>query len=39
VNNDLKQEAILAQLPYGIQMQRFAIIMKKIGTIVADTSN
>ena len=33
--DDAKQEAILAQLPYSIQMERFAIIMDKLRSIQA----
>jgi predicted nucleotidyltransferase len=35
LKDNLKQEAILAQLPYAIQTERFAIIMQKIRTIVS----
>lgn len=36
LKDDLKQEAILAQLSYAIQMERFKIIMAKIKAIVAE---
>ena len=32
--DNLKKEAILAQLPYAIQMERFKIIMSKIEMVV-----
>jgi predicted nucleotidyltransferase len=33
LEDSLKQEAILAQIPYAIQTERFAILMQKIKTI------
>jgi predicted nucleotidyltransferase len=38
LTDSAKQEAILAQLPYSIQMERFAIIMDKLHTIQAAAS-
>ncbi len=35
LKDNLKQEAILAQLPYEIQMERFEIIMERIRNIVS----
>lgn len=37
MNDSLKQEAILGQLPYEIQMERFEIIMERIKNIVLDS--
>ena len=37
LNDSLKQEAILGQLPYEIQMERFEIIMERIKNIVLDS--
>ena len=34
LTDNLKKEAILAQLPYAIQIERFKIIMDKIETVV-----
>ena len=36
LTDNLKKEAILAQLPYSIQMERFKIIMAKIEKVVAE---
>ena len=36
LTDNLKKEAILAQLPYSIQMERFKIIMTKIEKVVAE---
>ena len=38
LTDNLKKEAILAQLPYSIQMERFKIIMDKIETVVTGNS-
>jgi predicted nucleotidyltransferase len=38
LTDSAKQEAILAQLPYSIQMERFAIIMDKLRSIEATAS-
>jgi hypothetical protein len=38
LNDAVSQEAILAQLPYLIQTERFKIILKKIRNIVQQNS-